>query len=104
MNKHFHEKVDRLRKEIKDIDDEEPAERLRKHLEDRNLHFELTEVTVQEVIGTIKKMKTSMATGMNGMPQQVMKYAAEIVAIPLQLIINRAITEGNTLPNGSRVY
>jgi len=94
MNDFFHDKVEKIYREIPEVTTESPTERLQKYVEGKKLHFALKPVSVNQVKEVIQNMKPTMSAGYIDLPQKIMRNAATILSIPLQTIINKSIQEG----------
>ena len=52
------------------------------------LHFELKEVEERQVLKILKKLKPKTSRGLDEISSEVLKLGAEVLCIPLTLIIN----------------
>ena len=94
FNFFFPEKVKKLAASIKKHEGIEPLEKLREKMKDLNLNFELKEVEEKDVMRILKKLKNKSSTGLDGISAEVMKMGAEVLCVPLTLIINVSIVSG----------
>ena len=91
--KFFKTKIEDIEKSIPVID-EDPIERLRENLKDRNLSFSLHEVTEIQVEKAIRSMKNKKSSGIDFVSPVIIKMAVDILKIPLWYIVNSSIVEG----------
>ena len=64
------------------------------NIENNNVSFFLTPVTIHEVLGIIKKLKNKMSAGYDEISSNLIKKCAEELAEPLSHIINNSFKHG----------
>ena len=64
-----------------------------KIVEGKNLCFELKPVSVKEVWPALKKLKPKNSCSSSGIPKKVIQAAHEILAVPLQHVVNTSIRD-----------
>ena len=72
----------------------EPLEKLKKKLEKKNLKFSLKTVSEEVVKKAMNKMKKKKSAGVDGISQENLLLGTEILAIPLNRLINCSIKSG----------
>ena len=58
------------------------------------MHFELREVEEKEVLKILKKLKPKTSQPLDGISSEILKMGAEVLCVPLTLIINISIISG----------
>ena len=66
-------------------------------MEDKNIKFELKQVSENEVRGIVNKLKSKKSSGHDGLSSEVLKLCGEEIIPPLTSIINKSI-ESRTFP------
>ena len=86
----FKEKVDDLLDAIKE-NQSDLLEPVREKFSDSNLSFELKEVSENDVLQIMKKLKRKTSSGFDQISAEVLKMGACVIAGPLTKIINHSI-------------
>ena len=94
FNVFFPEKVRKLAAKIKKQYGIDPLEKLRGKVKELDLHFELKEVQEKDVMKILKKLKNKSSYGSDGISSEVLKMGADVLCVPLTLIINISILSG----------
>ena len=68
-------------------------EKMGKIVDGKNLRFELKSVSVKEVMAALKKLKPRKSCSGSGVPKRVIQAAHEVLAVPLQSIVNTSINQ-----------
>jgi retron-type reverse transcriptase len=91
MNDFFITKVEGLRQKIDPTGLPDP---LNKRSDCSNSKFQLTRVSESQVLHAISKLKSKPSSGLDQINSNVLKAGGEVLAVPLQFIINTSITSG----------
>jgi hypothetical protein len=92
MNDFFITKVKGLRQKIDPTGLPDP---LSKRSDGSNSVFQLTRVSECQVLQAINKLKSKPSSGLDQINSNVLKAGGEVLAVPLQWIINTSITSGH---------
>ena len=76
-----------------------PTSRLRSTSRLANNIFELSEISETFISKELKTLKTHKSTGLTNVPPRLLKDGADVIAIPLAVLMNRSVNEGS-IPSG----
>jgi hypothetical protein len=94
FNAYFVEKISALKENVNQNLTEDPLERIRKKLKNKNLAFKLQTVKSEAVMKLMKKMAKKKSKGKDGIPQDCLLLGHEVIAAPLANVINSTIATG----------
>ena len=94
FNTYFVEKISALKENINQNITEDPLERIRKKMKNKNLSFKLQTVKTETVKKLMKKMANKKSKGKDGIPQDCLLQGHEVIAAPLTSVINCSIATG----------
>ena len=94
FNKHFTDKISKLKDNINQEYVEDPLQKLRKKMKDKNLKFALKKVSEKTVEKAMGEMNKKRSAGRDGLSQDKLIIAKSILSIPLTRIINASIEAG----------
>ena len=90
MNGFFIDKVKSLRSKIPLVNCD-PLKKMKEAMQNRQCNFNLSPVTIPEVMKIIKGLKNSSATGVDFIDTRTVKLGAELLAPAITHIINLSI-------------
>jgi hypothetical protein len=94
FNKFFKEKITKLKANIEQEYMKDPLEKLRGKVKDRNLRFALRKVSEKTVVKAMNDMNKKKSAGIDGLSQDKLIMAKDILKTPLTRIINESIEKG----------
>ena len=94
FNTFFVKKIEDLKAKIDPNQKNDPLEKVKERVKNKNLHFSLKTVTVQTVKKLMQKMAKKKSKGNDGIPQDCLLLGQEVIAGPLTEVINSSITTG----------
>ena len=87
------ETLENIKNTIEVIPEKDPPGKMTEFVAGRILYFELRLVSLEETLAALKNLKPKRSSGSSSVPKIVVKGAAEVLAVPLQRIINASIRE-----------
>ena len=94
FNEFFVKKISDLKESINPEDIKDPLIHIKEKMKDKNLNLSLKPVTVKHVKKLMKQMAKKKSKGNDGIPQDCLLMASEVIAGPLTDIINCSIKSG----------
>ena len=94
LNNFFVNKIANLKETIDNSNIEDPLEKLRGKMADRNLKFALKTVTEKMVSKVMRSMKKKTSKGEDGISQDVIMVGEKVLLTPITHIINASIASG----------
>ena len=94
FNTFFVKKIEDLKAKIDPNQKNDPLEKVKERVKNKNLHFSLKMVTAQTVKKLMQKMAKKKSKGNDGIPQDCLLLGQEVIAGPLTEVINSSITTG----------
>ena len=94
FNEFFVKKISDLKESINPEDIKDPLIHIKEKMKDKNLNLSLKPVTVKHVQKLMKQMAKKKSKGNDGIPQDCLLMASEVIAGPLTDIINCSIKSG----------
>jgi hypothetical protein len=82
LNNFFKEKIEKLVNKIDKSQLENPLQKLKNNLSDRNLKFSLQPVDIHKVLEILSKLKPKTSCGLDGISSEMIKMCKEEVAGP----------------------
>ena len=98
LNHFFVDKIANLKESIDSNLIEEPLDKLRQKMADKNLNFTLKTVTERTVSKVMRSLKKKKSKGEDGISQDVIMLGEKALLTPITYIINASIASG-TFPN-----
>ena len=98
LNNFFVNKIANLKDKIDKTNIEDPLDKLRSKMADRNLKFALKTVTEKTVSKVMRSLKKKTSKGEDGLSQDIIMTGEKALLIPITHIINASIASG-TFPD-----
>ena len=94
FDRYFMDKIEKLKLNIEKEYVEEPLERPKTRMANRNLKFSLKTVCEKTVAKAIKSLNKKKSAGRDGLSQENLILGTEVLKIPLTRLINNSIEKG----------
>ena len=94
FNKFFKEKIEKIKDGIETTQEDDPIGKMHELVAGKDLFFEMRPVSLEQTTKALKSLKSKKSSGNSSVPKVVIKGAAEVLALPLQRVINTSIRDG----------